>query len=636
MAEEIKVVIGADSSQLAAELKQAENNLKKFQAALAKSTDVNEIKYLEKNIGLLNQKIAGLSNTMPKAAAASNQATQSLTNLSRIAQDAPFGFIAIQNNISPLIESFGRLKAETGTTGGALKSLVSGLAGPAGLGLAVSVGTALLTTFASKMGKSKEEVDAFAKSLNDAKASALTTSVNLQSLIKVAQDETKSNEQRNEALKRANKIMGDYGEKLTLANIATEKITKQTELFTQALINEAIAAKYADKIADLTIKQSEARLELAKNEQFLAKIRRQVAGEQVNLNTGTTKSSSLLAIAQGNVVREQENLNAISKQLTDTTNLLNQAQSIATNNFGQIGTKAKESADKTKKAGETIDSVIAQLRKDIQDENILGRIFGTPRFDVIKKDFDLVKSTIETLVTKFNLDPSDKRLLKLQIELGSLEGRLTPEQQIRDTINKIKVPDFVFKIKPRVDGDIKNLNTGLVKLGEELQKSVENIANNIAVTFGETLGEALIGQATFGDFFRNIFGVIGQGLQDLGKQIIVAAKLFSTIQKTLAARPELALLAGIALIAVGGVIRSLTSRNAFAVGTRNAPGGLALVGERGPELVNLPRGSQVIPAAQTSQMMGGVGGSVEVFGVLRGQDIFFSNKKYGQTYGRTT
>jgi hypothetical protein len=615
MAEEIKIVASAVGFD------QVQKGLNNTTSALKTTADQA-------------QKTGQTLNSTLKPGAA--QAGQSLVNLGRIAQDAPFGFIAIQNNISPLIESFGRLKSETGTTGGALKSLVQGLAGPAGLGLAVSVGTALLTTFASKMGKSKEEVDAFAKSLNDAKASALTTSVNLQSLIKVAQDETKSNEQRNEALNRANKIMGDYGEKLTLVNIATEKITKQTELFTQALINEAIAAKYADKIADLTIKQSEARLELAKNEQFLAKIRRQVAGEQVNLNTGTTKSSSLLAIAQGNVVREQENLNAISKQLTDTTNLLNQAQSIATNNFGQIGTKAKQSADKTKKAGETIDSVIAQLRKDIQDENILGRIFGTPRFDVIKKDFDLVKSTIETLVTKFNLDPSDRRLLQLQIELGSLEGRLTPEQQIKDTINKIKVPDFVFKIKPRVDGDIKNLNTGLVKLGEELQKSVENIANNIAVTFGETLGEALIGQATFGDFFRNIFGVIGQGLQDLGKQIIVAAKLFSTIQKTLAARPELALLAGIALIAVGGVIRSLTSRNAFAVGTRNAPGGMALVGERGPELVNLPRGSQVIPAAQTSNMMGGFGGSVEVFGVLRGQDIFFSNKKYGQTYGRTT
>jgi len=36
----------------------------------------------------------------------------------------------------------------------------------------------------------------------------------------------------------------------------------------------------------------------------------------------------------------------------------------------------------------------------------------------------------------------------------------------------------------------------------------------------------------------------------------------------------------------------------FAVGTNYAPGGMALVGELGPELVNLPRGSQVIPNNQ--------------------------------------
>jgi phage-related tail protein len=34
---------------------------------------------------------------------------------------------------------------------------------------------------------------------------------------------------------------------------------------------------------------------------------------------------------------------------------------------------------------------------------------------------------------------------------------------------------------------------------------------------------------------------------------------------------------------------------AFAEGTSFAPGGAALVGEKGPEIVNLPRGSAVIP-----------------------------------------
>lgn len=36
----------------------------------------------------------------------------------------------------------------------------------------------------------------------------------------------------------------------------------------------------------------------------------------------------------------------------------------------------------------------------------------------------------------------------------------------------------------------------------------------------------------------------------------------------------------------------------YASGTRNHPGGLAIVGEKGPELVNLPRGAQVVPNSQ--------------------------------------
>lgn len=43
----------------------------------------------------------------------------------------------------------------------------------------------------------------------------------------------------------------------------------------------------------------------------------------------------------------------------------------------------------------------------------------------------------------------------------------------------------------------------------------------------------------------------------------------------------------------------------FAAGTKSAPGGLALVGERGPEVVNLPRGSQVIPNHKIGSAMGG-------------------------------
>jgi hypothetical protein len=52
-----------------------------------------------------------------------------------------------------------------------------------------------------------------------------------------------------------------------------------------------------------------------------------------------------------------------------------------------------------------------------------------------------------------------------------------------------------------------------------------------------------------------------------------------------------------------------------AMGTNFAPGGLSMVGERGPELVNLPRGSQVIPTNK--------GINIQVAGTtrIRGRDL---------------
>jgi TP901 family phage tail tape measure protein len=51
--------------------------------------------------------------------------------------------------------------------------------------------------------------------------------------------------------------------------------------------------------------------------------------------------------------------------------------------------------------------------------------------------------------------------------------------------------------------------------------------------------------------------------------------------------------------------KALGSGSALALGTSFASGGMTLVGENGPELVNLPRGSQVNTAQQTKTMGGG-------------------------------
>lgn len=61
----------------------------------------------------------------------------------------------------------------------------------------------------------------------------------------------------------------------------------------------------------------------------------------------------------------------------------------------------------------------------------------------------------------------------------------------------------------------------------------------------------------------------------------------------------------------------------FATGTTFAPGGLALVGERGPEIVDLPRGSKVFPNGTASVMRH------EVVGKISGRDLMLVARRNG-------
>ena len=56
---------------------------------------------------------------------------------------------------------------------------------------------------------------------------------------------------------------------------------------------------------------------------------------------------------------------------------------------------------------------------------------------------------------------------------------------------------------------------------------------------------------------------------------------------------------------IGGKGFSFPKIPALANGTHSFGGGVALVGENGPELVGLPRGSQVTPAPQTKNLLNG-------------------------------
>ena len=90
-------------------------------------------------------------------------------------------------------------------------------------------------------------------------------------------------------------------------------------------------------------------------------------------------------------------------------------------------------------------------------------------------------------------------------------------------------------------------------------------------------------------------------------------------------------------LAVGSVTAAAASIPSFAKGGR-APGGMALVGEEGPELVNLPSGSDVMTNRQSmNYLSGGVRSGGVSFGAVRvtGQDINIVSERNNTTLKRT-
>ena len=143
--------IGADITVLQVELQRAKNLLAQFESASKKALTVGELNYSNSQIANLKNSIASLNQEIGKTGRPIGDASQSLINFSRIAQDAPYGIMGIANNLNPMVESFQRLAATEGGTKKALGAMISGLAGPAGIGVAIGVVSSLAVTFSKEI-----------------------------------------------------------------------------------------------------------------------------------------------------------------------------------------------------------------------------------------------------------------------------------------------------------------------------------------------------------------------------------------------------------------------------------------------------------------------------------------------------
>jgi hypothetical protein len=347
-----------------------EKKIKEVETALKNSKSPEEVaklttKLREAKSAFNEIKTGQFSTQVATAAKSSNQASFAVLNLGRIAQDSAFGFIGIANNIEPFIQSIKSLKSSTEVGTSATKAFFGALAGPAGIGVligAVSLFDAYSNgygIFANKAKEAKKAQEDFNSELDKAKAPALSAGLQLQAFVDIAANAKLPIEQRNKALENGNKILGDYGEKLTLANVGSKAITDQTNLFTQALIKQAVATKYADEAANVFIKQENAIKKIAEAQKKLDKVNKETAistSQNALTEEGELVKSQVALVQKQNAIKAVTLANneyiQITKQRKDIDNSANEALTKSTALFAELGTGTKEVAANTNNAAD--------------------------------------------------------------------------------------------------------------------------------------------------------------------------------------------------------------------------------------------------------------------------------------------
>lgn len=207
----------------------------------------------------------GLKTEMQNFGKVGNQATQALSNLSRVAQDAPYGFMGIANNINPLLESFQRLQKESGGSTQALKAMAAGLTGPAGIGLAIGVATSLIVAFGDEIGDFFNKVTGGSQSLKEYNnafsqtkkefANAYVEVENVNNAFERFRNGTLS---KKDALDQYNNSLGKvYGTTKDIAE-AEKVFINNKESYVKAALFRAAAQIALQKAAEQAFKQLEA------------------------------------------------------------------------------------------------------------------------------------------------------------------------------------------------------------------------------------------------------------------------------------------------------------------------------------------------------------------------------------------
>jgi len=572
------------------------------------------------------QQINAVSKSLNGLNTSTKGANIALTNFGRVIQDAPFGILGIANNIDPLVQSFQNLKKETGSAGGAFKSLASSLVGPAGIAIGISAVTSLLIAFGPQISAAIAGISKLDQAQRDAaQKGALAYSKaasDFEKFTQAASDSGNSVQRQNDALRSANNLLADYG--LKIKDLATFQKS-----------GAEIGLIYAE------IKREEAK------QTFLAGKAAEAYAKSVVL-TAKAQQGDALGLLGGFSFGDFTKLIATGGQATSVL------QGVG-NQFQRAAEEEKLFSDEAKKSDENIKTLIDRIR----NTNGVVEDFGTKTKKAAKTTNDAAKAlkaaakaaeeaqklfdSLIAPIVALNQKFTDKTPISITAQLNDayrdlnaiLGGVLTTQQRIIAEGQKALLIINQQKVSSTIAGQPTSAGAGLLggpnaanlKIADEAI-GINNVNAALALT-QERLANVQSAFTLVGGAVDQAFNALANGQDPLEalkqslKQILVQlakAAVFALILSAVSGG------AGGVLGAAGGflnIFKGLLGFKASGGGVRG--GGAFMVGENGPELF--------VPGANGAMVnnnaLRGAGAGAVSF-EIRGDVLFGLLRKNGQ------
>lgn len=485
------------------------------------TSELNNLKRQQRQLAAVNTNATKGLTSFGRGAKVN--ATPAMQEFSRVIQDAPYGIQGVANNIQQLTSQFGYLQKSAGGTKAALKAMLSSLAGPTGILLAVSLVTTVLVQFGDKLFSSGEKAKTAAEKLEDyanslegvdkavldASKSSAKELIQLRLLEQQARNTALATDERKAAVDKLRKLYPEYLKGMSDEQVMANGLTTAYNNITDSILRKA----RAEAASNLMVKNLEEQLTL---ENQLEDTKNKLTEAQKKYNEANEKTKGYTDINSKeyrDAVRAQEEVEKLTSKVKDLKDQIEGKQLDNVKLENTIKAKGdlivepeKITVDETK--GGKNEAVRIPVKGVVTGLDMQGASDGGQVQNLIDFNSELRNQIALLEEAKKSLPPlsSEYKNVSDQIEMlkNRLEGVTGPLQES----SAKALQDFQDMVSG-VKGSTSEMTTNISDQSEMLSSALNS-------TIGTTIAKLSEGEASFGSFVKTFI----KGLGSIAAQMI--------------------------------------------------------------------------------------------------------------------